>query len=177
MSPGARSPTLVPTSRTSPTNSWPTMSGGWMVFCAHGSQSAMCRSVPQMPVLCTRIRTSLIDISGSGTSRSSRPGPAVDLTSACITRAYSDGPVAGGAVGGSGARSPLVRVRPGADPVRDRADALDLAADAITRFQEDRRVAEDTDTLRGAGRDEVTRLQRDRRGDERDEGRHIPDHV
>ena len=33
----------------------------------------MCRSVPQIPVLCTRIRTSLIPISGSGTSSSQRP--------------------------------------------------------------------------------------------------------
>src|ERR1051326_6512449 len=34
----------------------------------------MCKSVPQMPVLRTRISTSLIPISGSGTSRSVRPG-------------------------------------------------------------------------------------------------------
>ena len=85
------------------------------------------------------------DIGGFRDVRSSRPGPAVVLTSACITRAYSDGPVAGGAVGGRGARSPLVRVRPVDDRVLDRADALDLAADAVTRLEEDRRVAEDAD--------------------------------
>src|SRR4029078_10455148 len=163
MSPGARSPTLVPTSRTSPTNSWPTMSGGWIVRCAHGSQSAMCRSVPQMPVLCTRIRTSLIDIAGSGTSRSSRPGPGVDFTSACMVRAYSDGPVADGAVGGSGARSPLVRVRPVDDRVLHRPDPLDLEAATIAGFQEDRWVSEDTAARGGTGRDDVARLEGDGR--------------
>src|SRR5690349_10269348 len=162
MSPGARSPTLLPTSRTSPTNSWPTMSGGWMVFSAHGSQSAICRSVPQIPVLCTRIRTSLIDISGSGTSQSSSPGPAVDFTSACMTRAYSGGPVSDGAVRGSGARSPLVRVRPVDHRVLDRPDPLDLAPDTIAGFQEDRRVAEDPHTGWCSSGDHVAGLQRDR---------------
>src|SRR5919197_6307868 len=61
-----------------------------MVFSAHGSHDSMCRSVPQIPVLRTRIRTSLIPISGRGTSRSSSPGPAFVLTSASI--------VAGGTV-------------------------------------------------------------------------------
>ncbi len=42
----------------------------------------MCRSVPQIPVLRTRIRTSLIPISGSGTSSSQRPSWAFALTSA-----------------------------------------------------------------------------------------------
>ena len=79
MSPGWRSVTLLPTSSTSPTNSWPTTSGGWIVRCAQASQTAMCRSVPQIPVLWTRIRTSLMAIGGSGTSISSRPGPAAGL--------------------------------------------------------------------------------------------------
>src|SRR6266436_869146 len=42
----------------------------------------MCRSVPQIPVFETRIRTSLIPISGSGTSSSQRPSVALALTSA-----------------------------------------------------------------------------------------------
>ena len=57
--------TFAPASTISPTNSCPTTSGGWMVFAAHASQASMCRSVPQMPVLWTRIRTSLMPISGS----------------------------------------------------------------------------------------------------------------
>ena len=58
-----------PTSTISPTNSWPTTSGGWIVFAAHGSHDSMWRSVPQIPVLWTRIRTSLMPIVGIGTSR------------------------------------------------------------------------------------------------------------
>src|SRR5579862_2698098 len=42
----------------------------------------MWRSVPQIPVLWTRIRTSLIPISGSGTSSSRSPSPGSALTSA-----------------------------------------------------------------------------------------------
>src|SRR5919198_3342177 len=42
----------------------------------------MCRSVPQMPVRWTRIRTSLMPISGSATSSSHRPGSARLFTSA-----------------------------------------------------------------------------------------------
>jgi hypothetical protein len=41
---------------------------------AHGSHDSMWRSVPQIPVLWTRIRTSLIPIGGSGTSVRTRPG-------------------------------------------------------------------------------------------------------
>ena len=41
------------------------------------------------------------------------------------------------------------------DRVLDRADALDLAADAVARLEEDRRVAEDADARRRAGRDDV----------------------
>ena len=81
-SPAWKSTTLLPTSTISPTNSWPTISGGWMVFAAHGSHDSMCRSVPQIPVLWTRIRTSLIPIVGSGTSRRTSPGPASGLTRA-----------------------------------------------------------------------------------------------
>src|SRR5215216_6201175 len=47
----------------------------------------MWRSVPQMPVLWTRISTSLIPISGAGTSSSRSPGAASTLTRASITRA------------------------------------------------------------------------------------------
>src|SRR3954468_9975798 len=130
-----------------------------------------------MPVLCTRMRTSLIDISGSGTSRRSRPGPAVDFTSACIDRAYSRGPVPGGVVRGSGARSPLVHVRPVDDRVLDRADALDVAAHPIAGLEEDRWVPEDADSRWCASRDHVAGLERDGRRDERDERRNVPDHV
>src|SRR5260370_22171254 len=44
----------------------------------------MCRSVPQMPARRTLIRTSLIPISGSGTSSSHSPGSRLLLTSAFI---------------------------------------------------------------------------------------------
>src|SRR5437667_8957266 len=62
------------------------MSGGLIVRAAHGSHEAMWRSVPQIPVLRTRIRTSSIPIVGSGTSHSSRPGPGAVLTSAFMRR-------------------------------------------------------------------------------------------
>src|SRR5689334_19567406 len=42
----------------------------------------MCKSVPQTPVRSTLIKTSLIPISGSGTSSSHKPGSARRLTSA-----------------------------------------------------------------------------------------------
>ena len=38
------------------------MSGGLIVLAAHGSHDSMWRSVPQMPVLRTRIRTSSMPI-------------------------------------------------------------------------------------------------------------------
>src|SRR6185437_8812533 len=46
-----------------------------------------CRSVPQIPVLWTRIRTSLIPISGSGTSSSHRPCSGLALIRARIRAA------------------------------------------------------------------------------------------
>ena len=54
---------------------------------AHGSHDSMWRSVPQMPVLWTRIRTSLMPMVGIGTSRRSRPGPGPVLTRASIVSA------------------------------------------------------------------------------------------
>ena len=95
-SPGWKSVTLLPTSTISPTNSWPTTSGGWMVVAAQGSQASMWRSVPQIPVRWTRMRTSLIPIVGRATSRSSSPGPGAGLTRASIgvwrqSRSVSDG--------------------------------------------------------------------------------------
>ena len=86
-SPLTRSPavnplTLEPTSTTSPTNSWPITSGTGIVRCAHASQRSMWTSVPQIPVMPTRIRTSLIPISGSATSSSQTPGSARLFTSA-----------------------------------------------------------------------------------------------
>ena len=81
-SPAWKSVTLEPTSTTSPTNSCPTTSGGVTAPCAHSFQSAMCTSVPQMPVRSTRISTSLMPIVGSGTSASVSPGPGAGLVSA-----------------------------------------------------------------------------------------------
>src|SRR5579862_1106877 len=83
-SPGWKSETLLPTSTMWPTNSWPTTSGGLMVFSAQPSQASMCRSVPQIPVLWTRIRTSLMPGTGFGTRSRRRPGPASVFTSASI---------------------------------------------------------------------------------------------
>src|SRR6187200_2471652 len=86
-SPGWNPVTFEPTSTTSPTNSCPITSGTGIVRCAQASQRWMWTSVPQMPVLETRIKTSLIPISGSGTSSSQRPGSARLLTSAFTARA------------------------------------------------------------------------------------------
>ena len=83
-SPGWKSLTFEPTSTISPTNSCPTTSGGSIVFAAQLSHDSMCRSVPQIPVLWTRIRTSLMPIVGRGTSWSRSPGPASALTRASI---------------------------------------------------------------------------------------------
>ena len=58
-------------------------------------------------------------------------------------------------------RSPRV-VGPVDDRVLDRADALDLAADAVARLEEDRRVAEDADARRRPGGDDVAGLEGDR---------------
>src|SRR5262249_50617491 len=44
----------------------------------------MCKSVPQMPVFSTRMRTSLMPIWGTGASRRARPGFASALTKAFI---------------------------------------------------------------------------------------------
>jgi hypothetical protein len=83
-SPGEKSVTFEPTSTISPTNSWPTTRGGTIVFAAHGSHDSMWRSVPQIPVRWTRMRTSLMPTAGSGTSMSRRPGRAAVLTRASI---------------------------------------------------------------------------------------------
>ena len=55
----------------------------------------------------------------------------------------------------------LAAVGPVDDRVLDRADALDLAADAVARLEEDRRVAEDADAAGRAGGDDVAGLQGD----------------
>ena len=83
-SPGWKSETFEPTSTISPTNSWPRIRGVRMVLAAHGSHDSMWRSVPQMPVLRTWTRTSLIPISGRGTSPSSSPAAGRVLTKAHI---------------------------------------------------------------------------------------------
>ena len=89
MSPLRKSFTFDPMSTTSPTNSCPTTIGTGIVFCAHASHLKMCRSVPQMPVLKTRMSTSLIPMVGSGTSCSQRPGSDFALTSAFMGRNYA----------------------------------------------------------------------------------------
>src|SRR3954451_2960554 len=81
-SPGWKSLTLEPTDTTSPTNSWPITSGGVTAARAHSFQSAMCTSVPPIPVRSTRINTSLMPVSGSGTCVRVSPGPG-----ACLVRA------------------------------------------------------------------------------------------
>ena len=59
----------MPTATISPMNSWPIAIGTGMVRCAHSSQSRMWISVPQIEAFFTRIRTSLIPISGTGRLR------------------------------------------------------------------------------------------------------------
>ena len=131
-SPGWKSATLVPTSTISPTNSWPTTSGGWMVRAAHGSQDSMWRSVPQMPVLWTRIRTSLMPIGGHRDVTQVEAGAGSGLDQG-EHRQWS--PM-------SSSRSVrlvelvlVLDVDPVDDRVLHRADALDLAADAIARLR------------------------------------------
>ena len=67
-SPAAKPVTFAPTATTSPTNSCPITSATGTVRWAQPSQLRMCRSVPQIPVRWTLMSTSLIPISGSGTS-------------------------------------------------------------------------------------------------------------
>src|SRR5690606_12998305 len=92
--PGKKSCTLEPTSTISPTNSCPTAIGTGIVRCAQASHFQMCRSVPQMPVLWTRISTSLMPIVGRSISSSQRPGSGRDSTRAFLM---------GDGAGGSGA--------------------------------------------------------------------------
>ena len=80
--PTSRPCTPGPSAAISPMNSWPTTIGTGMVACAHASQWWMCRSVPQIEVLRTRIFTSPSPGSGSGTSCIHRPGSALAFTSA-----------------------------------------------------------------------------------------------
>src|SRR6267142_2789342 len=68
----------------SPANSWPTTMGGLMRPCAHGSQSAMWRSVPQTPACRTAISTSPGPGAGLGTDFTVNPGARFSLTIACM---------------------------------------------------------------------------------------------
>src|SRR4051812_19390650 len=52
------------------------------------------------------------------------------------------------------------------DGIRDRADAVDLDRDLVSRPQPDRRLAEGADAGRRAGDDQVARHERDRLRDE-----------
>src|SRR5664280_549415 len=189
-SPGAKPVTLEPTSTTSPTNSWPTTRGGRMFFAAQGSHASMWRSVPQIPVRWTRIRTSLIPTAGSGQSRSSRPGPSADLTRASIVSSLGVRRPAsrcGGSACSGRVVAPGEETRRGGscrhaavgidDGARDAADPFDLDPHDVARDQEDRRDAEDADARRSPGDDQVPGLQRDAGRDERDQLRHAEDHV
>ena len=69
---------------TAPENSWPGMSGRMDAAFAQGSQLKMWRSVPQTLAAWTRTSTSPGPGVGTGTSRSSMPGAALALTTACM---------------------------------------------------------------------------------------------
>src|SRR6185369_735740 len=60
-------------------------------------------------------------------------------------------------------------VGPVHDRILDRADALHLAPDPVAGLQEHRRIAEDADTRRGSGRDDVAGLEGDVAADEVDQ--------
>ena len=66
-----------------------------MVACAHASQWWMCRSVPQIDVLRTRMSTSPSPGSGSGTSCIHRPGSGLAFTSALMHRTLTTTPISG----------------------------------------------------------------------------------
>ena len=176
-SPGRKSATLLPISTISPTNSWPMTIGGWIVRAAHASQPSMWRSVPQIPVLWTRMRTSLIPISGSGTVSRLSPGPGPGLHE-CQHRSSSPAGRRGCGDEVSGRLGPR---RSGRRPVDDRilhpTDPLDLDPGAIAGLEEDRRVPEHADPGRRPRRDDVTRLEGDVGADELDQGRDVEDHV
>ena len=59
--------------------------------CAHASQSAMCKSVPQTPAWRTAISTSPGPATGFGTLLTDRPGARFSLTIACIETGTGDG--------------------------------------------------------------------------------------
>src|SRR5690349_12582834 len=142
--------------------------GGTIVFAAHASHDSIWRSVPQMPVLRTRMRTSLMPGTGTGTSRSVSPGPASVFTSASMAPLPA-----------IGSRSVVAArvVRPVDDGILHPADALDLAPDAVAGLEEHGRVAEHADTCRRAGDHQVARLERDLLGDEADQLGHREQHV
>src|SRR5712691_8992015 len=82
--PALSSVTPSPHDSISPANSWPTTTGGLMRPCAQGSQSAMCRSVPQTPACRTAISTSPGPGVGFGTDFTVKPGARFSLTIACM---------------------------------------------------------------------------------------------
>src|SRR3954453_8098703 len=144
----------------------------------------MWRAVPQVPVLWTRNRTSLMPTTGRGTSRRSRPGAASVLTSASMSAPSDELVEVVGVEAGILAIVVVVivivvviDVGPVDNRVLNPADAVDLAADAVARHEVDGRISEDADARRRAGRDDVARIERDRPADERDERGHAPDHV
>src|SRR5204862_5190386 len=59
-------------------------------------------------------------------------------------------------------RGLVAHVGPVHDGILHPSEPLDLAADAIARLEEDRRIAEDAHARRRPGRDEIARLERDR---------------
>ena len=144
--PARKSATLLPTSTISPTNSWPTTSGGWIVLAAHGSHDSMWRSVPQMPGLVDPDQDVVdADRRLGDVAQARGPGPAAVFTRASMRRARRQ--LVESPVRRRSASSARV-VGPVDDRILHRADALDLAADAVARLEEDRRVAEDADARR-----------------------------
>ena len=82
--PGKKSTTFDPTSTISPMNSCPITIGTGIVRCAHSSHFRMWMSVPQIDAFFTRTRTSLMPISGTGTSSIHSPGSGLLFTRAFI---------------------------------------------------------------------------------------------
>ena len=93
MSPGWKSLTLEPTSTISPTNSCPITSGTGIVFWAQASQSGCAGRCRRCRSSGPGSATSLMPISGSGTSSSHSPGSALALTSARNRSSFSTSPV------------------------------------------------------------------------------------
>src|SRR4051794_35764992 len=160
-SPGGNPVPLPPTATTSPTNSWPITSPTGIVFCAHASHEWMCRSVPQIPVRSTRISTSLIPNSGSGTSSSHRPGSPWAFTRARIGGEEASGVLCGVHVDDiafASAEELAALIRSGGASAREvveatlrRIEALDPRLNAFIEVDGERALAAAETVVPGAG--------------------------